>query len=172
MRDNHALQIYIRDIHAVNYKMRDFVTFLVRIVHIQVKMILEVAMMESFKNRFEIALRERKMNQAYISEKTGIAHGTISNYARGKYAPRSDKRKQIAEVLKVNEAWLAGYDVPKYFTDLSVDDQLTDLEKDPADQMPFFGRMEHVTDEEFSLLNAYRKADSNIQNAIKLMLNI
>ena len=70
--------------------------------------------MESFKKRFEIALKERNMTQQYISDRTGIAHGTISNYARGKYAPKSDKRKLIAEVLRVNEAWLAGYDVPKY----------------------------------------------------------
>ena len=61
-------------------------------------------MMESFKDRFEIALKEKHMTQAYISEKTGIAHGTISNYVRGKYAPKSDKRKMIAEVLRVNEA--------------------------------------------------------------------
>lgn len=129
-------------------------------------------MMESFKDRFEIALKEKHMTQAYISEKTGIAHGTISNYVRGKYAPKSDKRKMIAEVLRVNEAWLAGYDVPKDFTDLSVDEQLADLEKEPADQAPFHGRIEHLTDEEFSMLNAYRKADSNIQNAIKLILKV
>lgn len=128
-------------------------------------------MMESFKKRFETALKERNMTQQYISDRTGIAHGTISNYARGKYAPKSDKRKLIAEVLRVNEAWLAGYDVPKDFTDLSVDDQLAENEKDPADQTPFYGHMEYLTDEEFSILNAYRKADPNIQDAIKLMLN-
>ena len=128
--------------------------------------------MESFKNRFSAAMKERHMTQAQLANITKIAQGTISNYSVGKYAPKGNNLSKIAEALNVSEAWLAGYDVPKDFTDLSVDDQLADLEKDPADQAPFHGHMEYLTDEEYSMLNAYRKADLNIQNAIKLMLNI
>lgn len=122
--------------------------------------------------RLAQAMKMRKISASQLSEKTGISKSSISRYLSGNYDPGKENFFKIAGALNVNPNWLAGENCPVDFSSLSVDNQLADLEKDPADQAPFHGRMEHLTDEEFSMLNAYRTADSNIQNAIKLMLKV
>lgn len=122
--------------------------------------------------RLAQAMKMRRINASQLSEKTGISRSSISRYLSGNYDPGKENFFKIAGALNVNPNWLAGDDCPVEFSSLSVDDQLADLEKDPADQAPFHGHMEYLTDEEYSMLNAYRNADPNIQSAIKLMLNI
>lgn len=126
--------------------------------------------MENFASRFNAALKERHMSQAMISQITGIAHGTISNYANGKYSPKKDKRMQIANALGVSEAWLAGFDVPRDFSALSVDDQLSELEKDPSDQLSFSGTMVQVNDDELELLNKYRTLTQERRDAVRILI--
>lgn len=62
--------------------------------------------------RMKIALAYAKMKQIELSRLTGIDRGTISNYASGKYEPKSDAINKMAIALNVNEMWLWGYDVP------------------------------------------------------------
>ncbi|MBR2759677.1 MAG: helix-turn-helix transcriptional regulator [Solobacterium sp.] len=69
--------------------------------------------METFAQRFNEVLKEKKLRQIDVANKTGIAPGTISNYAQGKYEPKGSNLEKIARALDVNEAWLAGYDVPR-----------------------------------------------------------
>lgn len=38
----------------------------------------------------------------------------LSQYLSGKAVPRQDKLNVLSRALKVSEAWLMGYDVPKY----------------------------------------------------------
>lgn len=122
--------------------------------------------------RLAEAMKLRNMSASQLSEKTGISKSSISRYLSGDYDPGKENFFKIASVLNINPNWLAGKESPVNFSTLSTDNQLAENEKEPADQLPFFGRVEHVTDEEYSVLNAYRKADSNIQNAIKLMLKV
>ena len=122
--------------------------------------------------RLAEAMKLRNMSASQLSEKTGISKSSISRYLSGDYDPGKENFFKIASVLNINPNWLAGKESPVNFSTLSTDDQLAENEKEPADQLPFFGRVEHVTDEEYSVLNAYRKADSNIQNAIKMMLKV
>lgn len=68
--------------------------------------------MEKFYKRFSLAMREKGLKQADIAELTGIAPGTISNYAVGKYSPKGMNLEKIAMALDVNDAWLAGYNAP------------------------------------------------------------
>lgn len=122
--------------------------------------------------RLAEAMKLRNMSASQLSEKTGISKSSISRYLSGDYDPGKENFFKIASVLNINPNWLAGKESPVNFSTLSTDDQLAENEKEPVDQLPFFGHVEHVTDEEYSVLNAYRKADSNIQNAIKLMLKV
>lgn len=122
--------------------------------------------------RLAEAMKLRNMSASQLSEKTGISKSSISRYLSGDYDPGKENFFKIASVLNINPNWLAGKESPVNFSTLSTDDQLAENEKEPADQLPFFGRVEHITDEEYSVLNAYRTADTNIQNAIKLMLKV
>ena len=62
--------------------------------------------------RIKEALKYRDMTQSELSSKTGISDSKISSYVSGRYEPRSDGIELIAKALRVNPAWLSGFDVP------------------------------------------------------------
>lgn len=64
------------------------------------------------KDRIKEALEKRGMKQSELVEKTGIDKGQLSSYLAGRYRPKQNNLHLIAEALKVDEAWLMGYDVP------------------------------------------------------------
>lgn len=59
-------------------------------------------------DRLTKAMGLRKMNQKMLSDVTGIKPCVISGYVTGRYAPRHEKLRLIAEALNVNETWLIG----------------------------------------------------------------
>ena len=64
------------------------------------------------RNRIREALQIRNMKQVELSEKTGIAKGTINNWLNQRYQPKQKSLLSLAKALDVSEMWLAGYDVP------------------------------------------------------------
>lgn len=64
------------------------------------------------QNRIFEALELRGMKQIELAERTGIARGTINNWAKQKYQPKATPLHKMAKVLEVSELWLAGYPVP------------------------------------------------------------
>ncbi len=66
----------------------------------------------TIRNRIREALQIRNMKQVELSEKTGIAKGTINNWLNNRYQPKQTPLMKMAKVLDVSELWLAGYDVP------------------------------------------------------------
>jgi repressor LexA len=67
---------------------------------------------ESTPDRIKAALAIRKMKQIDLAFKTGIHKANISSYLSGRYTPKSDNLRKIAEALAVNLEWLSGMDVP------------------------------------------------------------
>lgn len=61
--------------------------------------------------RIEQALKLNQMRQASLCDKCGISPSAMSQYISGAFTPKQDKLSKMADVLKVNEAWLAGYNV-------------------------------------------------------------
>ena len=123
-------------------------------------------MKNSFGSRFQQALRLRGLKQTDISARTGIAPGTISNYALGKYAPKRDKLEAIATALGVSVSYLAGYtDDPNPTGDPGLD-TFTRMTQPGS-----FGSVS-VSADELKLILAFRDADPDIQKAICLMLKI
>ena len=59
-------------------------------------------------NRIQQALELRGMRQSELSEKTGIAKSSISEYIAGKNDPKHSKLYKIADALHVNVGWLLG----------------------------------------------------------------
>lgn len=68
--------------------------------------------MEKFNERLKEAMQIRNISQSELSKKTNVSKSSISQYLSGYYKPKQDRIGQFAKVLKVNEAWLMGYDVP------------------------------------------------------------
>lgn len=69
--------------------------------------------MNSFKDRLKQIMSERKISQSELSRRTGIGRNSISDYLNGKYEAKQDKVFELAKALKVNEAWLMGFDISK-----------------------------------------------------------
>lgn len=67
--------------------------------------------MSSFASRLNKAMELRNMKQSELVEKTGITKGAISQYLKGKYAPKQINTYKIAKALNVNPVWLMGKEV-------------------------------------------------------------
>ena len=73
--------------------------------------------------RIKLEMNEAGMTQKEMSTKTGIGKSSLSQYMNGGHWP-DDNRKvgQIAKILKVNPAWLMGFDVQMH-TEENVPDE-------------------------------------------------
>lgn len=123
--------------------------------------------------RLKAAMKLARIKQTVLAEKTGIVQGTISNYARGIYAPRGENLTKIADALGVSEAWLAGFDVPM-IPEASGSLSASDGEREflnSRDDWSFF-RSEELSLEEMNLVTAYRDAEPQVRQAIKLLLKL
>lgn len=67
---------------------------------------------ETFALRLRKALEMREMSQKELSQRTGINESSISTYLKGEYTARQKKVDLMAEALRVDPAWLMGFDVP------------------------------------------------------------
>lgn len=124
----------------------------------------------NFVNRFAEALMLRGFKQTDIASRSGIAPGTISNYAQGKYAPKDENLRKIAGALSVNPAWLMGFDVP-----MNSDDDLLQLLENPSPaQLEWleYQKSQALSDQERLLIDRYRSAGENVRRSICALLEV
>lgn len=69
-------------------------------------------LVDTFSNRLNTAMRIRNIKATELSNKTGIAKSSLSEYINGKYEAKQDGVYLLAKALDINEAWLMGLDVP------------------------------------------------------------
>lgn len=58
------------------------------------------ALTESY-NHLETVLRERNITPYRLSKETGVSTATLSNWKFGRYTPKIDKIKRIADFLDI-----------------------------------------------------------------------
>ena len=147
--------------------------------------------------RLQAILSERGMKQADLARATGISRGAISNYAIGRYEPKSDIVQKLAEVLSCSEMWLWGYDVPMEretvsygdeenlyelelldkFRSLTSDEQiyasenLEELVKNPEGEKISPGDLP-ITEGEKVLLSLFRKIPEEDQEMVLQMIRV
>lgn len=63
--------------------------------------------------RLKEALAEANISQQELADKSGLPKASISQYINGHYVPSNESAGKMAEVLKVNPAWLMGFNVSK-----------------------------------------------------------
>lgn len=72
----------------------------------------------TLKDRLQEILRIRDMRPVDLANASGVSKGSISQYLSGRNKATNDRLYAIARVLRVNPAWLLGYDVD--MNDISV----------------------------------------------------
>ena len=65
--------------------------------------------MNKFPERLSYALQERNKSQKDIATILECDKSSITNYIKGKYIPKPDAVKRIADYLNVNMMWLYGF---------------------------------------------------------------
>jgi transcriptional regulator with XRE-family HTH domain len=68
--------------------------------------------MEEFKDRLKFALKIRNIKPIQLAEGINVNRGIISQYLNGNYKPNQNRLYELSNFLKVNPAWLLGFDVP------------------------------------------------------------
>lgn len=66
----------------------------------------------TFAERLAEAMKIRELTQTDLHERTGINKSSISTYLKGEYKAKHDKVDLLAIALRVDPAWLMGFDVP------------------------------------------------------------
>lgn len=67
---------------------------------------------ESFRERFEQAIKNSGIKPIDIAKKTGISQATLSQYRSGYSKPKSSRLFLLARTLNVSPSWLMGLDTP------------------------------------------------------------
>lgn len=80
-----------------------------------------------FHDRLIEAMKIRSVSAADLCRLTGIDKSSLSRYRSGAYKPNQLNTYLLAQALRVNPAWLMGFDVP-----MSSDDDLQQLLENPS----------------------------------------
>lgn len=103
--------------------------------------------------RLRRALFLTGMKQADLVRATGYSDGKVSSWVNGKYKPNAEALSKLASALDVPADWLLGKDFPAA--------EITRTTFAPS-----------YSDEEISLVRAYRKADDTKKQIVKLTLGL
>ena len=111
--------------------------------------------MAEIKDRISQALKERRKTPKQLSDLTGIPISSISQYMSGHVKPKQDRIYLICKALRINEAWLIGYD------DVPMDKEIAVLRND----------MKSITDDEMKMIEKYRQLNSDGKEMVDMILN-
>jgi transcriptional regulator with XRE-family HTH domain len=64
------------------------------------------------KDRLNEAMQKRGITATELAKLTGLNKSSVSRYLTGENIPRSLAIGKLAQALRVNPAWVLGYDVP------------------------------------------------------------
>lgn len=78
------------------------------------KKINEAKLISNFQERFKLIMDIRGIRGSTLAEELNIHKSLIYKYLKGEAAPLQDRFQQIADYFHVSYAWLLGYDVDMY----------------------------------------------------------
>ena len=64
------------------------------------------------KDRLNEAMQKRGITATELAKLTGLNKSSVSRYLTGENIPRSLAIGKLAQALRINPAWILGYDVP------------------------------------------------------------
>lgn len=74
---------------------------------------------EVFGQRLKQLLQEKNETTYSIAEVLHLSAATISRYATGDMAPKITTIERLSSYFDINPAWLMGYDVEKYLSEVN-----------------------------------------------------
>ncbi len=74
---------------------------------------------EVFGQRLKQLLQEKNETTYSIAEVLHLSAATISRYATGDMAPKITTIERLSSYFDINPAWLMGYDVEKYLSEIN-----------------------------------------------------
>ena len=110
-------------------------------------------------DRIKQRLDELNMSQADLCKKTRISKATMSQYISGKYEPTQKRLEIISKALRVQPAWLMGFDVPKQKEDVPYE-PLKNADWDKAEEI--YGWPKGVT----KVIRIYNALDTSSQEQL------
>lgn len=121
-----------------------------------------------FKDRLIYAMDQKKVKQIELSNRTGLAPGTISNYMQGKYKAKGENLRKLAYALNVDPGWLDG--VPE----ASIEPTNDLIDSQPWEEKYYQDLKEKYsfTDLEYMLIEKFREADHKTRNIIISLLDL
>ena len=121
-----------------------------------------------FKDRLIYAMEQKKVKQIELSNRTGLAPGTISNYMQGKYKAKGENLRKLAYALNVDPGWLDG--VPE----ASIEPTNDLIDSQPWEEKYYQDLKEKYsfTDLEYMLIEKFREADNTTRNIIISLLDL
>ena len=126
--------------------------------------------MNDIIERINSVMKEKGIKPAELARRTGIDRSSISHYLSGDYSPKIDKIEKIADAIGVTVSYLVGFsDDPSPTGDPDLDkiaDMFTRMTQPGS-----FGPVT-VSDDEMTVVMAYRHADPAIQAAVRKLLDI
>lgn len=111
--------------------------------------------MVEIKDRISQALKERRKTPKQLSDLTGIPISSISQYMSGHVKPKQDRIYLICKALRINEAWLIGYE------DVPMDKEIAVLRKE----------MNNITDDEMKVIENYRLLSEKGKTAVQYIFD-
>ena len=99
--------------------------------------------------RFDNLVKQRKLKYSDVSKGTGISYSTFTDWKKGRYTPKADKLKKIAEFLDVSMEYL-----------------MTGEERPEGNQKPSLSPADMI------LVEAYHRADVGTQESVCKLLDI
>lgn len=125
-------------------------------------------MKQQFSERLSLIMKVRKMKQSELSKKTGLAHGTISNYLLGKYVAKGKNLRLLANALDVNAGWLECIDgVP-----MQPNNDLIRIEPWEEEYAELNHKRYAFSDLEYTIIERYRMSDPKTQKIILSLLDL
>ena len=121
--------------------------------------------------RIKEAMNDMHMTQQELADKSQIGKSSISHYVNGSNEPGNKSAYALAQVLKVNPAWLMGLDAPKHASETvkaSFVKYLSGGEKISIDLTDDNARaeLEHI----FNLYESYQGAIPQVREAVEALL--
>lgn len=136
--------------------------------------------MKEFHEQLKKAMEMRKVTQSELCEMTGIPKSAMSQYISGAFKPKQTRTYLIAKALRVNEAWLMGWDESVLET-LEVLDSIADPDHTSAQVKEQDARirkaisemsdMQLYDDLEIELIKKYRTLDGHGKKMVDFTLN-
>ncbi len=107
-----------------------------------------------YYQNFEELCKQRNIKPNKVSKETGVSTATLTSWKQGKYTPKPDKLKLIADFFNVSLEFLMRNE---------------DVQWNPAEQTIDYTIS--LSEEEQEILTAYRSADEVLKEMIRRLLD-